>query len=234
MWLTPSKEQDSDGPDDDLRRHRRRVEDVDARDVEAGAAVDAEIALVVVREDRVGAVAPEEGVDPRPADQRVVLAAACEDVVAGAAVEGVVRLLAAKLVVAGAAVDRVGLRAAAQQRLVAFAAGADDRPEEVEPGSRLAAAVEVVVAAQEMHLELERAGRERDVEVAVAARGEAVLAGGEVIGPLGAVDDDAVGGVSERGGDLDLRAGSTRKLRRGRRSRRDGRGSASRSSRPRR
>ena len=113
--------------------------------------------LVVVREDRVVAVAAEEGVDPRPADQRVVLAAAGEHVVAGAAVEDVVRLLPAKLVVAGAAVDRVGIGAAAQERLVALTAGEDDRAEEVEPGARFAAAVEVVVAAEQVHVEPEGA-----------------------------------------------------------------------------
>ena len=158
-----------------------------------------------MREDRVAPVAAEEGVDAGPPISVSSSPPPASRSSPCAAVEDVVRLLPAKLVVARPAVDRVGLRAAAQQRLVALAAGDDDRPEEVQPGPRLAAAVEVVVAAEQVHLELERAGRERDVEVAVAARGEPVLAGGEVVGPLGAVDDDAVGGVPERGGDLDLR-----------------------------
>ena len=147
---------------------------------------------------------PSEGVDARPADHRVVVGAPADVVGAGAAVEGVVRLLPAEDVVPEPAVDRVGLRAAAQERLVARAAGDHDRAEEVQPGSGLAAAVEVVVTAEQVHLELERTGREGDVDVAVGARGEAVLAGGHVVGSLGAVDDDAVGRVAERGDDLDL------------------------------
>ena len=128
----------------------------------------------------------------------------------------------------GAAVDRVELRAAAQERLVPVAARDHDRPEEVEAGARLAAAVEVVVAAEQVHLELEGAGREASVDVAVRAGGEAVLAGGDVVGPLGPVDDDAVGRVAERRRRSRSRGRSARPSRRGRRRRRAGRGSASR------
>jgi hypothetical protein len=75
----------------------------------------------------------------------------------------------------------------------------------VEPGTALASAVEVVVAAERVHLEREGGRRERDVDVAVGARREAVLAGGHVVRALRAVDDDPVRRVAERGRDLDLR-----------------------------
>jgi hypothetical protein len=75
----------------------------------------------------------------------------------------------------------------------------------VEPGTALPAPVEVVVAAEQVNLEQEGARRERDVDVAVAARRESVLPRGHVVGAFGPVDHDPVGGIAERGRDLDLR-----------------------------
>ena len=146
----------------------------------------------------------------------------------GPTVEDVVPLLRVQHVVPGAAVDRVGHGSAAQEVVVAFSARDHGGPGEVQAGSSGAASVEVVVASEEVHLERERVRRERDVDVAVTARREAVLPGGHEVVALGAVDDHAVRSGPERRRDLDLGGVGLRRRLRGRRHRPAGRGSASR------
>jgi hypothetical protein len=75
----------------------------------------------------------------------------------------------------------------------------------MEAGAALAATVEVVVAVEQVDLELESPRCEGDVDVAVAARGEAVLPRGHVVGAFRPVDHDPVSRVAERRRDLDLR-----------------------------
>lgn len=173
-------------------------------DVEAGPTVDLRIGLLVVGEDRVVAARADEPIEAGAADHRVVVPAAREDVVTVAALEGVDPFLPTELVVPRAAVDRVGLGASAQERLVSRPACQHDRPEEVEPGATLAASIEVVVAAEQVNLEVEGAGGERHVDVAVAARREAVLARRHVVGAVRPVDHPLVAGIAEGGRDLDL------------------------------
>ena len=81
---------------------------------------------------------------------------------------------------------------------MALPSGDHDGAGEVQAGSAGAAGVEVIVAAEKVHLEIEGVRRERDVDVAVAARREAALARRHEVVALGPVDDDAVGRCSER------------------------------------
>ena len=151
------------------------------------------------------------------------------EVVSGPAIEDIVALLGVQQVVPRTAVDRVRRRSATQEVVVALAARDHVGPGEVQAGSAGTASVEVIVAAEKVHLEIEGVRREREVDVAVAARREAALARGHEVVAFRAVDDDPVGSGPERGRDLDLRGVDLRRRTRGRRHRLAGRGSASRS-----
>jgi hypothetical protein len=123
--------------------------------------------------------------------------------------------------------------AAADQGLVPRVARRNYRTEEHETGASGAAGVEVVVPAHRLDLESEGVRGERHVGVSVTARGEAALPGRHEVVTLRAVDDHAVARVAELGRDLDISGLLDSASRRGRRSRRAGRGRASRSCPPR-
>ena len=142
--------------------------------------------------ERVVAVAAAERIVAWTACQRVVLAARGHEVVSGTAVEDIGALLRVQKVVPRAALDESAAdpprRRSSWPSPPVITSGAG----EVQAGSSGTAGVEVIVAAEKVHLEIEGVRRERDVDVAVAARREAALARRHEVVAFRPEDDDAV------------------------------------------